>query len=115
MIAIVAGSPGKGFWQAVRVKAASISYLDCLAELIIVCLSQKTKKVVHIVMLLGTANASCEAGGRRVCRGCDSHLGVRFGVAFFRGCRGHSPMLPVLSPLRKNPAFRTFGAKACEA
>jgi len=76
LIAIVAGSPGKGFGLAVRVKAASISYLDCLDDVIIVCLSQKTKKVVHIVMLLGAANAGHEARGRRVCCGFHRHLGA---------------------------------------
>ncbi|HBV64979.1 MAG TPA: hypothetical protein DEF45_18385 [Rhodopirellula sp.] len=68
MIAIVAGLPGKGFWQALRVKTGWISYLACLADLIIVCLCQKTKKVVRIVMLLGTAMTSRDTEGRRVGR-----------------------------------------------
>jgi len=76
LIAIVAGLPREGFWQALRVKAGWISYLACLAELIIVGLFQKTKKVVDIVMLLGAANARREAGCRRVCCGFAARLGL---------------------------------------
>ncbi|MAI33758.1 MAG: hypothetical protein CMM07_19065 [Rhodopirellula sp.] len=66
MIAIVTGLPGKGFWQVMLLQAGWISYPRCLVELIIVCFSQKTKKVVYIVVVLGAANAGCEAS-RSLC------------------------------------------------
>lgn len=79
----------KAFWQAVQVKAGWISYLVCLAEVIIVCLSQKTKKVVHIVVFLGAGNASCEAGGRRIRRGASTQWRARSGGLSLVGAGGN--------------------------
>ncbi|MDB4653958.1 hypothetical protein OAE54_00335 [bacterium] len=64
MIAIVAGLPGKGFWQAVLLKAGLISYLSCLGELIIACFLPKTKKSPKLLGLQARRIAAAELGRR---------------------------------------------------